>query len=77
MPWYRSALIEAGRTVAVTAGAQAVSLSQIILIKHLGRGRDHSAEHYCHSLSEVSASTTLAAYSEKSKLMRKKCSSPP
>lgn len=61
---------EAGRTV--TARAQVVSLSQIILLKHLERGAAHPAER-CHcSWSEASARTTPAAASEKPKLMGKK-----
>lgn len=77
LPWYRSASSKAGRTVAVTASAQAVSLSQIILTKHLERGRDHPAERCHRSLSEASVRTMPAAYSEKSKLGREKCLSPP
>lgn len=44
LPWYRSASSKASRAAARTASVQAVSLSQIIPIKCLERGRDHPAE---------------------------------
>lgn len=67
LPWYKPASRKASRTVVVTAGTEAVSLWQIIWIKHLERRRSQPAEHSCHSSSEVSPRTTPAAYYEKAK----------